>query len=104
MLLWTTYSCDGGKDHSKLHNPYCSCTGPQGLMTNVDIPGCGGWVEIECHEGCITIHKILYSCEKKPTPNEKQMEMIRKRCQGKEYCKIKPSIQVYQYAIQQFNV
>ena len=72
MNLWLIYSCnDGGSDKTTSHKPKCkSGTGTgtdacasndveQGEMTQVDIPGCGGWVNIDCNGGCINIIKVL---------------------------------------------
>ena len=70
MLLWLIYSCDGGgSDKTTIHTPKCNNTGAcggndnatQGEMTQVDIPGCGGWAKVDCNGGCINIHKVLNS-------------------------------------------
>ena len=71
MLLWLIYSCDGGgSDKTTFHTPKCNnntggCGGKdnahQGEMTQVDIPGCGGWAKIDCSGGCINIVKVLNS-------------------------------------------
>ena len=78
MSLWLVYSCDGGgTDRTKSGRPTCkpgtgtgtgtdTCSAEQGdveqgEMTQVDIPGCGGWVNIDCNGGCINIVKVLKS-------------------------------------------
>ena len=38
----------------------CSLKG-KGKKTQVEIPGCGGWVNIDCNGGCINIVKVLRS-------------------------------------------
>ena len=70
MALWLIYSCDGGgSDETTSHNATCS-TGScddleQGEMKQVDIPGCGGWVKLDCNGGCINILKVLNSSLRK---------------------------------------
>ena len=78
MTLLMVYSCDGGSDKSSSHKPSCkpsdetggntsitdngACTGvdvEQGEMKQLDIPGCGGWVNLDCHGGCLNILKVL---------------------------------------------
>ena len=80
MTLLMVYSCDGGTDKSSSYKPNCkpepepeiggnagitdngACTGvdvKQGEMKQVDIPGCGGWVNLDCTGGCINIVKVL---------------------------------------------
>ena len=77
MTLWLVYSCNGDSDKSSSHKPTCkpgtgtgtgtdACSAEQsdveqGEMTQVDIPGCGGWVNIDCNGGCINICKGLRS-------------------------------------------
>jgi hypothetical protein len=60
-------------------------------MKQEDVPGCGEWLELSCQGGCLTIHKILYSCRKKKESNAQQLQKVRDLCQGEETCRITPS-------------
>ena len=86
MNLWLIYSCnDGGTDKTTSHKPSCNtgtgtgtgtsdeeqgtgtgtgtgtCTGDeeQGKKNQLDVRGCGGWVNLECKGGCLNIHKVI---------------------------------------------
>ena len=71
MSLWMVYTCKGGSDQTTRHTPNCGTGGcgvqgtgndvEQGEMKQVDIPGCGGWVKLDCNGGCINILKVLNS-------------------------------------------
>jgi len=100
------YSCDGGgTDRTKTNKPKCdkskvttAVTPPPpthnkcfqydaGKMNQMDLPGCGGSTDIVCTGGCITIHKVLYSC-KEGRSNSEQLKLIRDRCQDQKKCKV----------------
>ena len=79
MKLWLVYSCAGGGnddiiDVTKINEPICD--GDVDLVTQtpstrtcdhddpgekhqVDVPGCGGSIDIVCDGGCIDVHEVL---------------------------------------------
>ena len=56
-------SISDGPKHGKKENDYwldrCSLKEGQGEKKQLDIPGCGGSVNLACSGGCLTIHKVL---------------------------------------------
>ena len=36
-----------------------ACAGNEGTKEQVDVRGCGGWVNLWCNGGCLNIHKVL---------------------------------------------
>ena len=71
MSLWLIYSCDGGSDLSNTHNPRCDRDGSSattggscnlknapGKKHKLDVPGCGGRIDLHCDGGCIRINKV----------------------------------------------
>ena len=36
-----------------------ACAGDEGTKEQVDVRGCGGWVNLDCNGGCLNIHKVL---------------------------------------------
>ena len=88
MSLWLIYSCDGGSDLSNTHSPRCngdpgttattpsttigsSATPPPpttggncnfkndpGITHKLDVPGCGGRIDLHCDGGCIWIRWV----------------------------------------------
>merc|ERR1711974_297592 len=109
MSLWLVYSCDGGgTDRTKSNQPKCEKNDTDvmptvtpspptsnnkckqydtGKMNQVDLPGCGGSVEIGCDGGCINIHKVLYSC-KEGKSNSEHLKVVKDRCQDQKKCKV----------------
>ena len=76
MTLWLIYSCDGGgtdrtKSNKLVTDPTSdpcdtgtgtgtgACAGNEGTKEQVDVRGCGGWVNLDCNGGCLSIHKVL---------------------------------------------
>ena len=66
-----------------------------GNIFQKDIPGCGGWIDIKCKGGCISIHEVLYSCKEEAAlnmePSFEQQKIVEDLCKGKESCRVKPS-------------
>ena len=82
MALWLMYSCVGGTDRTKTKAPKCDdteppfgppsgppsgpptgppseCPGPPiGGKKQLDVRGCGGWINLDCIRGCLNIHKV----------------------------------------------
>ena len=75
MELRLAYSCaGGGNDATKINAPVCDgdddldkptpSTGTcdhdnPGEKHQVDVPGCGGSIDIVCDGGCIDVHEVL---------------------------------------------
>ena len=103
-LMWIVYSCDGGTDETTTTIPAGGgvtpgnegkCDNkPAGEMKQEDVPGVVGWVYMKCPGGCLTIHKVLYACDA-GGPDEVQLEVVQKLCQGKENCLIQPGPKVF---------
>jgi hypothetical protein len=63
----------------------------KGQMRQEDVVGCGGSLTIGCRGGCITVHKVLFSCKRANSSNIKQLENVKEVCQGREKCKLTSS-------------
>ena len=74
MALWLEYSCVGGTDRTTTRAPICNgieppsgppITGPGkdpckgGERKQLDVRGCGGWINLDCKGGCLNIRKVL---------------------------------------------
>ena len=71
MALWLEYSCVGGTDRTTTRAPICNGieppsgppTGPVfpckgGKRKQLDVRGCGGWINLDCKGGCLNIRKV----------------------------------------------
>ena len=73
MTLWLEYSCVGGTDRTTTRAPICNgieppsgppITGPGkdpckgGERKQLDVRGCGGWINLDCKGGCLNIRKV----------------------------------------------
>ena len=71
MALWLEYSCVGGTDRTTTRAPICNGieppsgppTGPAlpckgGKRIQLDVRGCGGWINLDCKGGCLNIRKV----------------------------------------------
>ena len=61
---------------------------PQGQMKQMTVIGCGGRLELKCTNGCIQLHKVLYSCVERNDSNANQEDVANKKCKGNESCKL----------------
>merc|ERR1719369_2141969 len=61
---------------------------PRGKMVQEDLTGNGGWINVKCTRGSITIHKILYSCKIKHVSDPKQLAIVKKKCDCQTECKV----------------
>ena len=71
MALWLEYSCVGGTDRTTTRAPICNGieppSGPSpppvvpckgGKRKQLDVRGCGGWINLDCKGGCLNIRKV----------------------------------------------
>ena len=106
MYLWITYRCNGqdvedksrktGRRRCPKSPKELISTTPasegntrcfkKGLVKQLDVPGCGGQIDLECSGGCIEISKVRYSCEEKNVTIAKQFQIVKEKCQNKETC------------------
>ena len=59
-----------------------------------DTPGEVGWVLMRCPQGCLTIHKVRYACDR-GEGDEVQLGIVQERCQGKESCFLRPGKKLF---------
>ena len=109
MSLWISYRCNGqaADDKSKTAGQKrCPKTTTEAIMTTtsngdkcfkkglvkqLDTPGCGGRIELECKGGCIEVHKVRYSCKEIDESIAKQFQIVKEKCQNKERCEVTAS-------------
>ena len=68
MALWLEYSCVGGTDRTTTRAPICNGIEPPsgppvlpckgGERIQLDVRGCGGWINLDCKGGCLNIRKV----------------------------------------------
>ena len=68
MALWLEYSCVGGTDRTTTNAPKCKSIEPPsgppptkckgGKREQLDVRGCGGWINLDCRGGCLNIRKV----------------------------------------------
>ena len=51
----------------------CSLKRGRGKQKKFDVPGCGGRLDMQCDGGCLSILKVIYSCEDQSTANPEQL-------------------------------
>ena len=58
---------------------------------------CDGEIDINCGTGCISISKVLYSCEMTVPSNPTQLKLVQDLCENKNRCSVKATRETFGY-------